>query len=122
MRRTASAALVLAALLALLTSPSLHAHPSGTPAVSPAVTAVGAAGFAADNGGGAPPHDASLCPICRAIAQGRLALRAPACASSLLLASASLRLQLAAPDAPAPAPALESGAPRGPPASSAIEA
>lgn len=119
MRRTTSAALVLAALLALLTSPSFHAHPAGT-AASPAVTAAGT-GFAANGAGGAP-HDANLCPICRAIAQARLALRAPTCAGSLVLASRSLRLQLAAPDAPAPAPALECGAPRAPPAASAIEA
>ena len=120
MRRATSALVALAALLALTATPSFHTHsarPSGA-----AFAARGASLLAAERERGQPPHDADLCPICRAGAQARLALRAPARGVSLDLADASLPLQLRELTAPARAPALRSGAPRAPPASSALEA
>ena len=122
MRRATSAALVLAALLALVASPSFHAHSAGKPGAPAVVAASGTIGFAAGAEPGAAPHDAALCPICRALAQARLALRAPAFAGSFVLASTSLPLHLAASEAPTPAPALQSGAPRAPPGPSAAAA
>jgi hypothetical protein len=126
MRRSTSAALVLAALLALFASPYLH-HPAGETIAAPAIAghaAPDAGTIRADRDHGPRPHDHDLCPICRATAQARLALRAPTRAVSLVRADATLPIHLATPVTPSPAPILSSGAPRAPPArsSAALEA
>jgi len=120
MRRATSTLVALAALLSLSATASFHTHSARISGA--AFAAPGASLLAAKCERGQPPHDADLCPICRASAQARLALRTPARAVSLDLTDASLPLQLRELAAPTRAPALRSGAPRAPPASSALEA
>ena len=119
MRRATGALVVLAALLPLLSSAAFHAHPLAV--ASAALDAPGASAFAGERDHAPRPHDADLCPICQAQSQARWALRAPVRAGSPTLAGAILALPLAVPEAPGLEPVLATGAPRAPPASSALE-
>jgi hypothetical protein len=123
MRRITSAALVTAALAALLASPSLH-HPAGEPLAAPAISAHAFAPELCSDREHSAPHDHELCPICRATAQARLALRVPTrLAAPLLEGAGRLPLHVSAAAAPAAAPVLSGCAPRAPPGVlSALEA
>jgi hypothetical protein len=111
LRRRASAWLALAAFLGLLCAQPFHG--------SLAVATAGASSATQVVAQGDPPaphvaHDPGLCALCRAAAQTRFDLRAPA---ALLAADgSSLPLHLPAPVSPGSAPELRSARPRAPPA------
>jgi hypothetical protein len=126
MRRSTSAALVFTAVLALFAGPLLHApaHGIDAPAIAAQAAAPGAGAISGDRDRGPRPHDHDLCPICRATAQARLALRAPARITSLAMeGGGGLPLPRAALAAPPREPVLSNGPARAPPVLvSALEA
>ena len=94
-RRRAVAGITISALLALSLGQSLHAASAGdVERTDPASRAFVAAH---DTSSPPAPHGADLCPVCRATAQARLAVRAFACAGEIASTGASLRLHLPAP-------------------------
>jgi hypothetical protein len=110
------AGLVAVALLALLASQPFHAR--AVPAADEgASVAAGHAGPRGADPAHAGEHDRNHCLQCRAVAQTRLGVRAPAPADALAARGPALALRDAAPERAHAAPARGRAAPRAPPAS-----
>ena len=110
-----TSALLVASLVSLLLSQPFHERvAAGAAAGAPAVVAGGA------GSDGATPlraagHDRDHCVQCRAVAQTRLGLRAPAHDGALASHGPTLALHVAAPDRPVAAPEPCVAGPRAPP-------
>jgi len=112
-----TSALLVASLLSLLSSQSFHERAaSAADAGAPAIVARGAgeAPGAPVHAGG---HDRDHCLQCRAVAQTRLGLRAPAHDGALAARGPELALHAEKTDRPGTAPEPCLAGPRAPPAS-----
>ena len=111
-----TSALLVASLLSLLSSQPFHERAaSAADARAPAIVARGAgeAPGAPVHAGG---HDSDHCLQCRAVAQTRLGLRAPAADAALAALGSELALHAEEPDGPGAAPEPCLAGPRAPPA------
>jgi len=109
-----TSALLVASLLSLLASQPFHERSAAGASGAAAVVASGA-GAGPDAPREAAGHDRDHCVQCRAVAQTRLGLRAPAHDGALASQGPALALHVAAPDRLVAAPEPCVAGPRAPP-------
>jgi len=110
-----TSALLVASLLSLLASQPFHERAAGAAASGAPAAVASGAGAGADAPQQAAGHDRDHCVQCRAVAQTRLGLRAPAHDGALASQGPALALAVAPPDGPVAAPEPCVAGPRAPP-------